>query len=639
MKKNGRTLLEDLKLIKRGMKEFGTFLPGQLRLLFIYSAITMAIPYIGIYMTSIVINELSSQRRIWVLTASVSAAVILTFILTLVSAFMNKRISVGYSQLFSAHEIRLNEKANAMKYSLLEEEKIRELRDEVSGNINCSGAGMGSLYWDCESIFKALLSGVISILLLASHAGIKGTTVSFSGTLFGFANSVWGYLALIIIIIISAAVSSKMTSRIFDISFDVFKNGAKYNRYADYYKLEYLSDDKSAQDVRLYSQKNLIQNEVLDKCYIPFAEGDKREKDASSKNNGIMLLLSALVGGAVYILVGAKAMNGSIGLGNVLLIYSAVTLLIKALTDFVMTFTDLRNNNEHLIRYFDYISLEEESESSAKDTSDAGRAAEVRVDHVSFKYLGSKNYALKNVSLSIDNGQKIAIVGANGSGKTTLVKLICGLYSPGAGKILIDGQDVSALSFEEYKKEFAVVFQDVFAFSFPLGDNVSCRPEAETDSRKLEQSLRDAGLWERVEEFPKKGRTNLNKDLDSAGVALSGGELQRLMLARALYKDEASVVILDEPTAALDPIAESRMYDKYHEMTKDKTSIFISHRLSSTKFCDRILYMENGRIAEEGTHDELMALQGAYAAMFRTQAQYYEKGENKKQLGRAAAEA
>lgn len=197
MKKNGRTLLEDLKLIKRGMKEFGTFLPGQLRLLFIYSAITMAIPYIGIYMTSIVINELSSQRRIWVLTASVSAAVILTFILTLVSAFMNKRISVGYSQLFSAHEIRLNEKANAMKYSLLEEEKIRELRDEVSGNINCSGAGMGSLYWDCESIFKALLSGVISILLLASHAGIKGTTVSFSGTLFGFANSVWGYLTFL----------------------------------------------------------------------------------------------------------------------------------------------------------------------------------------------------------------------------------------------------------------------------------------------------------------------------------------------------------------------------------------------------------------------------------------------------------
>lgn len=162
MRKNGRTLLEDLKLIDRGMKEFETFLPGQLRLLFLYSAITMAIPYIGIYMTSVVISELSSQKRTSVLIASVAAAIIMTLILTVVSAFMNKRISVGYSQLFPAHEIRLNEKANAMKYSLLEDEKTRELRDEVSGSIDCSGAGMGSLYWDCETIFKALFSAMIS---------------------------------------------------------------------------------------------------------------------------------------------------------------------------------------------------------------------------------------------------------------------------------------------------------------------------------------------------------------------------------------------------------------------------------------------------------------------------------------------
>ncbi|MCI9276661.1 MAG: ABC transporter ATP-binding protein [Lachnospiraceae bacterium] len=622
MKKNGRTLLEDLKLIKRGMKEFGTFLPGQLRLLFIYSAITMAIPYIGIYMTSIVINELSSQRRIWVLTASVSAAVILTFILTLVSAFMNKRISVGYSQLFSAHEIRLNEKANAMKYSLLEEEKIRELRDEVSGNINCSGAGMGSLYWDCESIFKALLSGVISILLLASHAGIKGTTVSFSGTLFGFANSVWGYLALIIIIIISAAVSSKMTSRIFDISFDVFKNGAKYNRYADYYKLEYLSDDKSAQDVRLYSQKNLIQNEVLDKCYIPFAEGDKREKDASSKNNGIMLLLSALVGGAVYILVGAKAMNGSIGLGNVLLIYSAVTLLIKALTDFVMTFTDLRNNNEHLIRYFDYISLEEESESSAKDTSDAGRAAEVRVDHVSFKYLGSKNYALKNVSLSIDNGQKIAIVGANGSGKTTLVKLICGLYDAAEGTIRINDTIVSAKNRSGCGKWLSVVFQDFSLLALSIGKNVSASQEY--DQSKVWDSLEKVGIKEKILKYPKRLEQSLYKDYDDEGVDLSGGEAQKIAIARSIYKD-AALFILDEPTAALDPFAEYEIFTKMNEISQDKTTIFISHRLYSCKFCDKVIVMDGGEIVQAGTHDELVHIAGKYSEMWNTQAQHYVK--------------
>lgn len=283
MKKNGRTLLDDIKLIHRGMNEFEIFLPGQLKLLFVYSAITMLIPYIGICMTSVVISELSSQQRVWVLTVSVTVAIMLTLILTIVSAVINKRISVGYNQLFPAHEIRLNEKANAMKFSLLENEKIRELRDEVSGSISCSGAGMGSLYWDCEIIFKALFSAATAIVLLAFNAGVKGTTLGFDNTLFEFANSVWGYLALTVIIIISVVVSSKMTSKIFDVSFDVFKNGARYNRYADYYKLEYLSDDKSAQDVRLYAQKNLILDEVLDKCYIPFAEGDKREKDASQK--------------------------------------------------------------------------------------------------------------------------------------------------------------------------------------------------------------------------------------------------------------------------------------------------------------------------------------------------------------------
>jgi ATP-binding cassette subfamily B protein len=580
----------------------------------------MAIPYIGIYMTSVVINELSLQQRTSVLVVSVAAAILLTLILTIVAAFINKRISVGYNQLFPAHEIRLNEKANAMKFSLSEDEKIRELRDEVSGSINCSGAGMGSLYWDCETIFKALFSAVISIVLLALNIGINGITFEFSGTLFGVVNSVWGYLVLIVIIFISAAVSSKMTSKIFDVSFDVFKNGAKYNRYANYYKLEYLSDDKSAQDVRLYSQKNLIIDEVLNKCYIPFAKGDKREKDASSKNNGIMLLLSALTGGYVYILVGVKAMNGSIGIGNVLLIYSAVTMLIKALTDFAMTFTDLRNNNEHLIRYFNYISLEEEF--STKITSDDYKYAELRIDNVFFKYPGSKNYALKNVSLAIANGQKIAIVGANGSGKTTLVKLICGLYDVTEGTIKINDTIVSSQNRNKYEKWVTAVFQDFSLLALSVGNNISASNEY--DELKVWDSIEKVGLKEKVEKYPKKLEQSLFKDYDDEGVELSGGEAQKIAIARGIYRD-ASLFILDEPTAALDPYAEYEIFTKMNEISQDKTTIFISHRLYSCKFCDKVIVMDDGEIVQVGTHDELVNVTGKYSEMWNAQAQHYVK--------------
>lgn len=255
----------------------------------------------------------------------------------------------------------------------------------------------------------------------------------------------------------------------------------------------------------------------------------------------------------------------------------------------------------------------------------AGKPHEIRLDHVSFRYEGNEEDTIHDLSLTITAGEKVALVGVNGAGKSTLIKLICGLYRPTSGRIYLDGRDVTEFPVKDYYKEFAVVFQDVFAFSFPLADNVTCRDTASADRERLQASLQKAGLWEKVQSLENREQTYMNRDLDPSGVQLSGGELQRLMLARALYK-EAPVLILDEPTAALDPIAESRLYEKYYDMTREKTSIFISHRLSSTKFCDRILFLENGRITEEGRHEELLAGNGAYASMYHTQAQYYQSG-------------
>lgn len=262
----------------------------------------------------------------------------------------------------------------------------------------------------------------------------------------------------------------------------------------------------------------------------------------------------------------------------------------------------------------------------------AGQAHEIRLEQVCFRYPGSETDTIHNLNLTIRSGERLALVGANGAGKTTLVKLLCGLYRPDSGRILLDGQELGELSEEACFREFSVVFQDVFTFSFSLMENVSCAREEATDMDRLRDSLTRAGLMEKVNGLEQGVHTPLNRDLGENGVSLSGGELQKLMLARSLYKG-APVVILDEPTAALDPIAEGEMYEKYDELLQGRTGVFISHRLSSTRFCDRIVFLENGRMVEEGTHEELMKNGGAYANMFSVQAQYYREGEEAGGLG------
>lgn len=252
-----------------------------------------------------------------------------------------------------------------------------------------------------------------------------------------------------------------------------------------------------------------------------------------------------------------------------------------------------------------------------------GRTHEIRFEHVCFRYEGSGEDTIRDLNLTIRPGERLALVGPNGAGKTTLIKLLCGLYRPTSGTVYLDGRDIQSLDQRAVFREFAVVFQDVFAFSFPLSDNVSCVDCGREDSERLRGSLEKAGLWERVQALPKGARTFMNKDLDEAGVTLSGGEVQKLMLARALYKD-APMVILDEPTAALDPVSEYEIYSKFNEIAGDKTAIYISHRLASCRFCDKIAVFDSGKLVQMGSHDTLIAQKGGrYHELWHAQAQYY----------------
>lgn len=248
---------------------------------------------------------------------------------------------------------------------------------------------------------------------------------------------------------------------------------------------------------------------------------------------------------------------------------------------------------------------------------------EFKFENVSFKYPGHENYVLKNVNLTINDGTKLAVVGVNGAGKTTFIKLIMKLYEPNEGRILLNGVDIKEYNREEYFKLFSPVFQNVECFAMPIYQNISFAEEENTDMDKVNAVLEQSGLKAKIDSYEKGIHTNLLKIFDKEGIDLSGGEKQRLAMARALYKG-GKVVILDEPTAALDALAEDKMYREFEKMIQGKTAVFISHRLGSTRFCDKIAMFENGTVVEEGTHDELMAKNGKYAYMFQIQSQYYE---------------
>lgn len=389
-------------------------------------------------------------------------------------------------------------------------------------------------------------------------------------------------------------------------------------------KLEYMenvtTDFSYAKDIRLFGMKKFLakkQKDVYDEELRHWIKSRQYWIYNSIFSHSISLVRQLIITGWLVYSVIAKDLS----IGNFTLYLSSAGAFSNAINEVLSALSALRERSAHTDDYRSFMDIPCDS---GKDTIPVPKADKYvfTFENVSFKYKGQEKYALKNLNITIAAGEKLAVVGLNGAGKSTFIKLLLRLYDVTEGRILMNGTDIRRFDRAEYYRLFSPAFQDVTVFAFPMAENVSMSPPDETDKNKAEKCVREAGLGDKMDKLEKGIDTELLKVLYDDGVDLSGGEKQKLALARALYKG-SDIIVLDEPTAALDALAEYRLYKSFNGLVGNRTAVYISHRLSSTRFCDRVAMFKDGEMTETGTHEELMAKNGDYAEMFRVQAQYY----------------
>lgn len=397
---------------------------------------------------------------------------------------------------------------------------------------------------------------------------------------------------------------------------DNLDSRAKFRtRFSYFYKMS--KNTTAAKDIRLYGFQDYFIKALADSLYAIEKIISKYTHQAAAFD-AVTALLNLVREAVAYAYLIYLVTKGTLTVSEFVFYFGIITGFSNWVVNLVYSYSQIERCCNECQAYRNYIETRDSSQRGSEFTDDT--IDTVTFDNVSFRYPSAEKDTLKNINLTFKKGENIAIVGENGAGKTTLVKLLCGLYAPTDGKITVNSKDAALISKESYFNLFSAIFQDYYFLPMTIAQNISA--EIEYDKEKLYCAFEKAGILDKINTLENKENTLMDKEVYKNAVDFSGGEKQKLLLAKAIYKN-APVLILDEPTAALDPIAENELYLKYNALTKDKLSFFISHRLSSTRFCDRILFVSDGQIAEQGTHDELMALKGAYYRMYQMQSYYY----------------
>ena len=601
------------KLIYRAIGILNKMFPHFWLYEIVYSLLESLIPYFGLYMSAQMVNELAGGCDFTRLLTLAAITVLGGFFLSFLSKLLQSKQNVNNSFLFQRHEAFMFAAQNKLQYEHLENPDNVYARFRNLENMSTFNAGLSAV----KLAFSKITVHVINIILSASLT-ISMFSIVASGEytgILGFLNSPASAVIMIVLIAANTGISVMIAARRNQINNEAVGELAENNARQRNY------DRRWGSDMITFGLNKIVLEEYRRHLLRPgwIAKVER----AAIQYNTFSIILTAVQTIAIFLFTAAKAFIGVFGIGNFILYQGTIDRFVKAVSGLTTDIGKLLHNNQYLVQLYEFIDLPGDMYKGTlavehRDDIDY----EIEFRDVSFRYPRSETWALRHVNMKFKIGEKLAIVGENGSGKTTFIKLLCRLYDPTEGKILLNGIDITRYRYHEYMELFSVVFQDFTLFGFPLGENVAAN--CDYDEAKVRDCLVRAGLGEKLEGLGKNVlHQAIGRSYDSEGIDFSGGELQKIALARALYKD-APFVILDEPTASLDPIAEAKVYENFNILTEDKTAVFISHRLSSCRFCDEIAVFDRGQLVQRGSHDKLVSEEnGKYKQLWDAQAKYY----------------
>ena len=592
-------------------------LPGMLPATVVSALLNAAFPFVSIIIGARILDCLLAggegvMTLVWWMVG-------LNFGLGLASRLLELHKEAQIRKSDNLTDVAIVKKCLTMDYQQLETQEIMDRKTRaVEGSRNCGGGGgtMGFL----NDLYDALCHGatIIYALVTVSRLFVRGKVAPDAPAWVRLLDSPWAALAILAAALGVTAACIPLTKWVNEVDMKMYEEGIDGNRrFGAFYRL---IDYPVGKDLRTYGMSGM----VIDKFMRNEKTRNARFKKHYMREQTIRSLISVVNLGTVllaYAFVGLKAMAGLITVGAVSMQVGAITAFAGAVSQGIETLGRLDLHRKYMKEFAAFLDTPSEKYNGTlpvEKRDDGDYDLEFR--DVSFRYPNQEQWSLRHVSCVLPKGRKLAIVGPNGAGKTTFIKLLCRLYDPTEGEILLNGIDIRKYDYGEYLSLLSVVFQDFKLFSMKLGENVAA--SVNYDPQRVWECLEKAGMRERVEDMPEKLETGLYQQKED-GVELSGGEGQKLAIARALYKD-APVVILDEPTAALDPISEYEIYNRFGQMVEGKTSVYISHRMSSCRFCDLVYIFDGGSIAQTGTHEELLARkEGLYARLWQAQARYY----------------